>query len=207
MTTYVKRTFNYLYQNWQYTTPLIALYTVLLLFCNMHSMPWYIFLVWLQFPVYLLHQFEEHAVPGHFVDFINRNLFHVMYQQVPLNQVNIFWVNIPFIFILFPLCATLGQHTLLEIGLILPFFGLFNATTHIIVFLALRKYNPGLVVSTFLNYPTGIYTLVVAHQIGILTWQASLFAFSVALVSHAGLLIYAFARYRKFKREGKLVTA
>jgi hypothetical protein len=170
-------------------------------------MSWYLFLIWLQFPVYLLHQFEEHAFPGHFVDFVNRHLFHVMHQDVPLNSINAFWINIPFIFILFPLCAALAQLSLPKIGLFLPFFGLFNATTHIVVFFVFRKYNPGLLVSAFLNYPTGIYTLVVAHQIGILTWTTGLWAFAAALIGHAAMLIYAARRYRKFQRDGKLISA
>jgi hypothetical protein len=203
---YIKRIFNYLYLNWHYMTPLIAIYSLLILYCNYHSMPLYILLIWLQFPVYLLHQFEEHSFPGHFIDFVNRNLFHVMHQEVPLNQINAFWINIPFIFILFPLCAAIAQLSDPVIGLFLPFFGLFNATTHIMVFFVFRKYNPGLLVSTFLNYPTGIYTLVVAHQIGLLTWETGIMAFIAALVGHAAMLIYAVRRYRKFQRAGKLRT-
>ena len=202
---YIKLAFNYLYKNWQYMTLPIAAYMLVLLLCNLHSMSWIVFLIWLQVPIYMIHQFEEHAFPGGFKDFVNRNLFHITRQDVPLDDTNVFWINIPFIGILFPFGAAFAQLIDPSIGMLVVFFAMFNATLHILWLIAFRKYNPGVLASIFLNYPSGIYTLIVAHQLGILTWQWSLVAFSVALIGHLCIVVYAVWRYQHIKREGKLL--
>ena len=184
----------------------IAGYILIVLLCNMHSMSWIVFLIWLQVPIYMIHQFEEHAFPGHFKEFVNRNLFHVMQQDIPLDETNLFWINIPFIGILFPFGAMLAQLVHPNIGMLVVFFAMFNATLHILFFFVFRKYNPGFLASLFLNYPSGIYLLMVAHQQGILNWQVSIMAFGVAFLGHAGMFGYAIWRYQHLKREGKLIT-
>lgn len=184
----------------------IAGYMLLLLLCNMHSMSWLVFLIWLQVPIYMIHQFEEHAFPGHFKEFVNSNVFHITRQDVPLDDANIFWINIPFIGFLFPFGAALAQLINPAIGMLVVFFAFFNATLHILGFIILRKYNPGFLASLFLNYPSGIYLLIVAHQQGILTWSVSIIAFSVALLGHLIMFGYAIWRYQHLKHEGKLIT-
>ena len=153
-------------------------------------------MIWLQFPVYLLHEFEEHAFPGGFKKFVNREVFHITNQDMLLDDKNVFWINIPAIWLLFPLGAVIAQNFDLGVGAILPIFGLFNATLHILMAIAKLKYNPGLFVSVILNYPTGIYTLMVMHQVGILTPWIATYAFLIALVAHAMIVVYAVSRYR-----------
>ncbi len=193
----MRRLMNYLYQHWASMCLPLAFYITLLLCSSLNSLPWVVFLIWLQFPVYLLHEFEEHAYPGGFKHFVNKEVFRVFDRDFPLNDQNIFWINIPAIWILFPLCAVLAQNADLRIGAILPMFGLFNASLHMIMAAVKLKYNPGLFVSTVLNYPTGIYTLWVMYQFEALTIGAFFYAFLIALAVHALMVLYAVTRFQR----------
>ncbi len=187
----------YLYRNWAKMGMLLALYSLVFLFSFASSLTWPLFWIWLQFPIYVIHEFEEHAYPGGFKDFVNREIFHQKQNDFPLNDADIFWINIPAVWILFPVVAILAQHIDPKIGLILPFFGLFNATTHILVFAVKRKYNPGLLASAFLNYPLGIYTLIVFYQNQMLDWEVSLYSIGFALIAHLMIVLFAALKFRK----------
>ena len=60
----------YLYANWAHSGLLVAFYATVILLCNVSTIPFFIFLVWMQFPVYLMHEFEEHVYPGNFQFFL-----------------------------------------------------------------------------------------------------------------------------------------
>lgn len=197
----MKRVMDYLYKHWAMMCLPLAFYTGLILISSVHQLPWIVFLIWLQFPVYLLHQFEEHAWPGGFKKFTNKVIFGVENTDVPLNDINIFWINIPIIWIFFPLFAVLAQHIDLSIGSILPVLGLFNATLHILTTIIKRKYNPGTIVSLFLNYPTGIYTLWEMHRAHLLTPITWVYAVGFAFIAHLFIAVYARHRYQTYKRQ------
>jgi hypothetical protein len=84
-------------------------------------------------------------------------------------------------------------------GVTLPYIGLFNATIHILTFVIKRKYNPGFLVSLFLNYPTGIYLLMKMHQQQLLTPTIHAYAFLTALIAHLIIIVYALDRYKQSK--------
>ncbi|NCX93606.1 MAG: HXXEE domain-containing protein, partial [Gammaproteobacteria bacterium] len=125
----------------------------------------------------------------------NREVFHSTRPDSPLTVPAVFWINILAIWILFPLAAILAQNVSPEFGLLLPIFGLFNASLHILMGLIKRKYNPGLVVSVCLNYPTGIYTLYVMGQNGFIHTFSLSTALIVTVIAHA-LIVLAVLRNR-----------
>jgi hypothetical protein len=163
----------------------MALALTVLLFSFLPTTPWYLFLIWLQFPIYLIHEFEEHVFPGKFREFINREVFHSKVDDSPLTIPAVFWINILAIWILFPAAAILAQNVSPEYGLLLPVFGLFNATLHIVMLLIKRKYNPGVFVSIFVNYPSGIYTLYILAQAGFIHKMNLSLVLLVTLLAHA----------------------
>lgn len=187
----------FLYKHWAKIGLPLALCVFWFLIRAAGTMPKVVFLIWLQFPVYLIHEFEEHSWPGGFKKFINREIFGITGRDFPLNDANIFWINIPAIWILFPLGALLAQKVNPSIGVLLPVFGLFNATIHIVTTLLKRKYNPGFAASLLLNYPTGFYTLAVMHHLQLLTTAASVGAIIFSLLVHAGIAFYAQKKYRR----------
>jgi len=192
-----KKTFEYLCQNWAFCCPFIAFYTLLVTF-SFVKLPSLVALAWIQFAVYLLHQWEEHWFPGNFKTFINETIFGIKGQDIPLDDRLVFWINIPAIWILFPLCAFVGARWWLPALLIPPVFGLFNATTHIATTLIKRRYNPGLGVSLLLNYPTGIYMLLTAYKQGLLTLQWGFGCFIFALLCHLPIVLITFMRYHNY---------
>lgn len=181
---------DYLYRHWADSTIFIAIAISLVLLSFLSVTPWYLFLIWFQFPVYLVHQFEEHVFPGHFKEFINREVFHSQTADYPLSTPAVFWINILAIWFLFPLGAICAQNLSPQFGVLLPVFGLFNATLHVVMFLIKRRYNPGLLVSVFLNYPTGIYTLHILTRSGFVTAWSLTCAMTVTVLSHAIIIFY-----------------
>ena len=67
-----------------------------------------LFLIWIQIAIYLLHQFEEHAWPGEFRKYFNKEILIVESREYPLNNLNIFWINLPVNWLLMPMFAALS---------------------------------------------------------------------------------------------------
>lgn len=75
-----------------------------------------------------------------------------------------FWINIPIIFVAFPLSAILAGSIRLGWGIWIVYFSVVNALSHVGMFFRFG-YNPGFVVSLLLNIPVGIYTLYVLQTV------------------------------------------
>lgn len=179
----------YLYAHWADSCIFMAIAITVVLLSFLPITPWALFLIWMQFPVYLIHQFEEHFYPGHFREFINKEIFNSSRPDAPLTPCDVFWINILVIWVLFPLAAVLAQNVSMAYGVFLPIFGLFNATLHILMFVIKRKYNPGLLVSAFVNYPTGIYTLWILNNQGLMTSTHVYVAFIASFLLHLAMIM------------------
>lgn len=190
-------TLDFLYKNWAKMGLLLAIYLVIMLLSFQQSISDLVFYAWLTLPLYFAHQFEEHCLPGKFKEFFNHHLFHKTF--IPLNEKNVFWINVVLTWVLFPIAAILAQHVGISFGLFLAYFLLLNASIHIISFLVKRKYNPGLVTSVLLFVPAGLYFLHLFHTSHLLHWTNSLIAIGIALILHIAIVIYAFYIYKKKK--------
>lgn len=116
------------------------------------------FLIWLQIPVYCLYQFEEYILPGGFADFFYKKGLGSNEKDFPLDKKVSFWINIPIIFVAFPLSAILSGYIDISIGIWTAYFSIINAFSHVAIFFK-HKYNPGFVVSLLLNIPIGAFTI------------------------------------------------
>jgi len=188
---------NSMYQNWVKGCLAIALFSIAILLSSINQLSMGLLLIWLQVPIYLLHEFEEHVYPGRFKDFINQYMFKSTQANFPVTDKDIFWINIPFIWICFPLFAILAQNVDIRFGLLLPCLGLFNATTHIIVAIIKRRYNPGLLASIFLNYPSGVYTLYYLRAQNTVSALDIYVGFFAALMAHLIILLPIIRRVKK----------
>ena len=101
-----------------------------------------------------------------------------------------------FIWIAFPVFAVLAGTVDLRFGLFLPWIGIVNASLHILMGIARRAYDPGLVVSVVLNIPTGIWTLIVLSDAGA-SGVDQLLGLAVAMVGHVGLMLMLVPRGRR----------
>ena len=148
----------WLYNNWYKSTLFIAIYVLIVLILFVFETDFPLFLIWMQFVVYLCHQFEEYILPGGFVAFFNKNPLGSQENNFPLDEKASFWINIPIIFIAYPVSAILSKYIDISIGIWTAYFSIINAISHVGMFFK-YKYNPGVIVSLFLNIPIGIFTI------------------------------------------------
>jgi len=189
------KTLSYLYDNWAFMCLPMALLVALPLIRFYNSIPRFEWLVWIQVPIYLLHQFEEHGWPGGFKDFVNQKIFHQQGDR-PLDNRGIFWINIPVVWVGFPISAALMGLSL-NFGIWVIYVSLLNGTIHILGGIRFRSWNPGLIVSCFLNVPVSIYTLVVMHQLVSITLLTHIIGIIIAVLTHIAIIAYAITRLRQ----------
>lgn len=182
---------SWLVDNWYKSTLVIALPLLLLISYLYFNDNFSLFLIWLQTVVYLIHQFEEYVFPGGFVEFFNKNALGSKEKEFPLDKIASFWINIPIIFIAFPLSAILASYYDISFGVWTVYFSIINALSHVGMFFQFR-YNPGFIVSLFLNIPVGIFTLYFLHSSHLISLKVSLVSFGVGLLLQGSLMIYGF---------------
>ncbi len=181
----------WLIENWSKSTPFLAIYLLIVLSCYVMRDNFSLFLIWIQTPIYFLHQFEEYILPGGFLEFFNTKVLGSKKKDYPLNNKIAFWINFPIIFIAFPLSAILSGYINLSIGIWTAYFSIINALSHIGMFFK-YKYNPGFIVSLFLNVPVGIFTIYyfISHEI--IPLKAHFVGLIIGILIQAILMIYGF---------------
>ncbi len=186
---------NWLYKNWSKLSVLIAVFFTLFTLIYIKPSNIILFLIWIQIPIYLLHQFEEHSRNG-FKNYVNRNVFNVSEGNYPLNDKNIFWINIPIIWILMPLFASLALINPF-FGLWIPIFAVINSVSHLIFSIVNRHYNPGIMVSLFLGIPVGLYALFIFYSRLNVPYIITVLSLSFAIILHIIVFGYIFISYKK----------
>lgn len=190
---------NWFYTNWAKLSLLIAIIVTSLIYIYIKPDNILLFLVWMQFPIYLLHQFEEHNWNG-FKNYINRSVFKVKEGDFPLNDKIIFWVNIPIVWILIPIFSFLSSINIM-FGLWIPYFAVFNSLTHVIVSVRNWEYNPGLLVSLILGIPVGIYTLIIFYSYIQVPALISALSIIFALLLHVIVFCVIRRNYKKKRND------
>jgi hypothetical protein len=160
-------------------------------------------LIWLQVPVYLLHQFEEHAWPGGFGRFVNKIVFK-QESGGPLDERSLFWINIPIVWIGFPIFAALSTISI-GLGIWIIYLSLINGIFHILVGLRLRRYNPGLILSLLGNVPLSIYTLVRLPDLEPISSTSHIIGIAIALAVQVGLVAFVIKKSKnKYDKVSKI---
>ena len=181
----------WLYDNWSKSTIFLAIYLLVVLFLYVMRDNFALFLIWLQTVVYFLHQSEEYIFPGGFVEFFNKKPLGSKKSDFPVGKKESFWINIPIIFIAFPVSAILSGTIDISIGIWAAYFSTFNAISHVGMFIK-YKYNPGLFVSIFLNIPVGIYTIYYFASHQIISLQEQIIGLIIGVLVQLLLMIYGF---------------
>lgn len=149
-----------------------------------------LFLVFLQLPVYMLHQYEEHG-HGAFRAFVN----HMMGKDRDILTDNaIFWINVLGVWVVDLFALYLAVYVNVSLGLFAIYLTLVNAALHIVMSLALRRYNPGLWTSIVLFVPVGGYALYRVSVDSHATLGAQALGAGIAIVIHAAII--GFIRWR-----------
>ena len=181
----------WLYENWHKSTIFLAIYTLIFLILFVWETDFTIFLIWIQFVIYLFHQFEEYILPGGFVKFFNNKVLKSNQDNYPLDETASFWINIPIIFVAFPISAILSSYIDISIGIWTAYFSIINAISHVGMFFK-YKYNPGFFVSLFLNIPIGIYTIHYFYSQNIISINEQLIGLLIGICVQAVVMIYGF---------------
>jgi hypothetical protein len=186
---------NWLIKNWAKLCIFLSIIVALIILLVVKTNNIILFLIWLQIPIYLLHQFEEHSWPGGFKNFFNKEVFNVKTGEYPLNDKNIFWINVPIIWVLMPIFAALSSVNLF-FGLWIPYFAVFNSLTHVIAAIVKRKYNPGLFISVVLGIPVASYTLWLFYTLISVPLVITLLSLLIVLLLHLAIIIPAIRSYK-----------
>lgn len=150
--------------------------------------------VFIQLPIYMLHQFEEHD-KDRFRKFANEV---VGQGKEVLSLGAVFVINIFGVWGVNLICIWLAFFCNIGFGLIAIYLTLINAIAHIGQGLALRKYNPGLVTAVLLFLPVSICGIWILSPHT--TWYFHLLGIFCALAIHAGIIVYVMAKKNAVKK-------
>jgi hypothetical protein len=149
-------------------------------------------LVYLQMPIYMLHQWEEHD-DDRFRRFINQTIGH---GRDVLPPGAVFAINIG-VWVLNLISFALAAHAGIGWGLIGVYAMIVNAIVHIVDGLVKRAYNPGLVTSVVLFLPVGLGGLWAISATGEATALQHGVGIVIALAIHAGIVAYVLGNLRR----------
>lgn len=191
---------DWFYKNWYKPTVFLAVYSLLFLFLYVYKSNFLLFLIWLQVPIYWLHEFEEYVLPGGFKDWFNKKWSKVHDADVPLNDASVLWINISIVFILFPLFAALSTIDL-KYGMWIPYFSIINGLAHILFAIKLRGYNPGLVVSVLFNVPVGVFVVITILEANVVSIGANITSIIIALLVQVFITTYGVITLKKHRKQ------
>ena len=149
---------------------------------------WPAWLLWvfLQQPLYMLHQLEEH-VGDRFRRFVNEKLAG---GAEALTPGDVAVINVVGVWVVNALALLLAATVHPGWGLLAAYLSLVNAVTHIAAAFVLRMYNPGLGSAVVLFLPAGLAALVlVSAQPGV-GMLAHLGALAAILALHAAIVLH-----------------
>ncbi len=171
------RVFTWLVQQWQW--PAASLFTgcfLLLLIPLLYRVAGPVLtVVFLFLPVYMLHQWEEHA-GDRFRKDIN---LHIAGGREALTPQATFWINSLGVWGVDLLAVYLACFVRPSLGLIAVYMALVNGLLHVVATMVRREYNPGLWTAIGLFLPLGGLGIYVLNTAGA-DWQAHAIGFGAA---------------------------
>lgn len=182
-------------QNWMYAGVIAGLFLLAIvpLIAGTWSLP--LTLVFLQLPLYMLHQLEEHAA-DRFRTYVNTRVAGV---PDALTTEAVVVINVPLVWGVDLAVLYLARFVSLGFGLIAIYLSVVNALAHILMAVRFRGYNPGLATAAVLFLPIGIWSLVVLSHAPGVTVGDHLLALAVAILVHVGIAVHVFRRTRALR--------
>ncbi len=184
---------DWIYRNWMYAGFIAGLFLFAIMPVLGGAMSLALLLVFLQLPVYQLHQLEEHA-GDRFRRFANEVMAG---GKEALTTPAVVFINIFGVWVMNLMALYLARFVELGLGLIAVYLTLVNAVTHIAAGIVLRRYNPGLATAILLFLPVGLYALVVLSETEGVTMADQAIGLAVAILIHAGIIVYVRRRVRE----------
>lgn len=146
--------------------------------------------VYLQLPIYLLHQWEEHA-GDRFRIYTNRV---VAGSREALTPIATFWINALGVWLVDGVALYLASFIDLSLGLMAVYLPLVNSLGHVGQAVVRREYNPGLWTSLGLFLPAGAWSLYAVSSASGANWKMHVLGVGVAIAVHAAILVHVARR-------------
>ncbi len=153
-------------------------------------------LVYLQLPIYMLHQYEEHA-EDRFRLWVNNMIGH---GRDVLTPIATFWINSLLVWLLDLVALYLACFVDLSLGLIALYLPMLNAIGHIVPAIIKRQYNPGLITGIFVFLPVGLLSTVVVSRAANCDLNDHLLALGVAIAVHGTIIAHVRRRISYLSR-------
>jgi hypothetical protein len=190
----------WLKKDWAKAGLILSIYLFVFLFIFVRKNDFTVFVLLLQTPLYMLHQTEEYIFPGGFGKFFNTQIFKLETEDEPVDENFIFYINVILIWVVLPLFGLLATLNY-SFGLWLPYFSFFAGIAHIALAIKARKpYNPGLIVSIFINIPIGLWSIFYLLDQGIINNFFLNYHFLIGLAVNALLPVIGTVLLRKYKK-------
>jgi len=183
----------WLYRYWVAAALCMGTFLILLLPALTLSWQLPILLIYLQIPVYMLHQVEEHT-NDRFREFVNQRIFGGVEALTPEA---VLVINIPGVWGV----ALLSLYAALFFGTGWGLSGIYlvvvNGLVHVIGAVAKRAYNPGLWTALALFLPLGGAGLWVVSSAPDVTGAQHAVGLAIAIAIHVAIIIYTSVRAKK----------
>jgi hypothetical protein len=147
-------------------------------------------LVFLQLPIYMLHQLEEHT-GDRFRRFVNE---HLADGREALTTAAVVVINVPLVWGVDLASLYLARFVELGLGLVAVYLTVVNAIVHVAGAIVGRGYNPGLVTGVVLFLPVGGSALFVLATTSGVTAGDHAIGLIFALGSHAAIIAHVMRR-------------
>jgi hypothetical protein len=141
-------------------------------------------------PVYMIHQYEEHA-HGRFEAFFNATVGEGYEVLTPRS---IFWINIVGVWVVFLVSFYLARYVALGFALVPIYLTLVNGVIHVLTSVRSRRYNPGLWTSLALFIPWGGVLLLTFRGVSPAPTAFDIGALLFAIALHTVIAVYALRR-------------
>lgn len=199
----------WLIHNWYKATVFAAIYSLIFISLFVYERSFALFLIWIHVPVYLLHESEEFVFPGGFPEMMMEGMAGKGYEVSSAIMRAGFWVNVPFIFLGFPIVAALSTLFGLSWGMYVVYFTLIATVPHFVTAVATKKlYNPGIFASVFLNLPVAGYTIYYFVSNDLVPASAHVIGAALAIGAMIGPMVFQIRKAAKEvaleKEHGKL---
>lgn len=147
-------------------------------------------LVYVQLPIYLIHQLEEHR-GDRFRTYINAKLGGEILTRPATFAINLFGV-----WALMSASFLLAYYVEPALGLIAVYLTAVNALAHLAGAAATRAYNPGLATAVILFVPLSIWAIIEVNRTYDVPAGDQILAIAIAIVSHLAIIAYVARRRR-----------
>lgn len=181
---------NWLVRDWQW--PAAALFTSVFLLALtplvFHSTDLALTLLYVQLPIYMIHQWEEHR-GDRFRLYINQKIGG---GQEALTPTATFWINSLGVWGVDIAALYLAWAVAPWAGLAAGYLAVVNAIPHLAMSIKTREYNPGVITAGLLFLPIGGWCIA---EIGSqATWQSNGLALLIAIGIHVAIVIHVARR-------------